>query len=188
MPLSDWERQSTVSHQKTYLCTKIYHKAKIWSIQLRLGRKLDRISRIHLSPVLDNPVINLDTIINNLTSLWILRVSIIVQISTIADSNQSLRISSLAQSDPTSFFDNSDVTTSSPSLKTDEDDRSDPAALHLLRKPVPLISYISDGGMVSICIGSTRAYLGARMPYSAVSQTNCSLMCSVQRDNPCSCG
>lgn len=70
-----------------------------------------------------------------------------LQICTIADSYQPLGISSIAQSDPTSFI-HSDVNTSTALMKKDGDIPSGKADLTILRKPMSAIISVSERRMV----------------------------------------
>lgn len=74
------------------------------------------------------------------------------QNTTITTSRQSLTICSLAQTDRRQFA-NFNINTCPRFLKVG-DSSSGPAALHLLRIPITMMTCISDEGSVSACTGS----------------------------------
>lgn len=98
----------------------------------------------------------LDPMLTNRIHLWFphKNLSTFLQIRTTNDSNQSLGISTLGQIDSRSSV-TYDVKNCPQSMTKDGNSPSDPALLHLLRKPTSLMTSISDRGLVSTCTGSS---------------------------------
>lgn len=105
------------------LFSQIWPRVKMWSIQIRPGRKLVRFSGAHFSQEPANrkrkmPVSTSATIITKLIPLWFAYEDLLpfFQIGTVTNSHQSLTICSLAHADPRGFV-NFEITTPLPPLK-----------------------------------------------------------------------
>lgn len=115
------------------LCSKICRKVRISSLQSRSGRKTDRFLRIHpsrvpISRLITMPESSIDATVAKLIPLCFLYGDLpsFLQIVTIPDSHQSLRLCSFTQIGPGSFV-NSSINNSPSYLRMNGDSVSYPA-------------------------------------------------------------